>query len=94
MPRCGGRQQKLTADNVMQKIGDGSLAIRKDILISVLTLKYQVSSRTVSERLESLLLLERAHVSKCEAREGGGKPYEWILPGPKPIGRNQMETSD
>jgi hypothetical protein len=94
IPRSGGRQQKLTADGVMKELGDGSLATRKDILISLLALKHRVSSRTVSERLESLLLLGRAHVSKSEPREGGGKPIEWILPGPEPIGRNQMEASD
>jgi hypothetical protein len=93
-PRGNGRKQSLTADQVMKELGDGSQAVRKDMLIAGLALKHKISDRTVREKLDQLILFDRAHVSSEEPRPGGGKPIAWIRTGPQPKGNNQTEASN
>ncbi len=92
--RGSRRKQGVTTEHMMKELGDGSTAIRKDILLSLLALEHRVTTRTVKDKLDSLITLDRVHITSVEKRPGGGKDFEWIRTGSKPIGNNQLETSD
>jgi energy-coupling factor transporter ATP-binding protein EcfA2 len=92
-PRGSGRAPSVTPDDVLKELGDGSNSTRKDILLSILSLAHQTSTRTVKDRVDALMTLDRIHVASTEPRPGGGKDYEWVRIGPKPIRNNQMETT-
>jgi hypothetical protein len=93
-PRNGGRKQSLTADDVLKSLGPATHAKRRDVLSAELTLKHEVSERTVRERLDALLLAGKMHVAETTPRDGGGHPVEWLRAGTSSIGNNQPETSN
>ncbi len=93
-PRSGGRKQSLTAEDVLNSLGPATHSSRRDILTAQLTLKHAVSSRTVKDRIDALLLAARIHVSERTPRDGGGHEIEWLRVGTCPTGNNQLETSN